>query len=55
MQLELPLADPPAAQAITRAQWDQLDPAQRQALVQRLAKVIAKTVTTVAAEGDEHE
>ena len=55
MQLELALADPPAAQAITRALWDQLDPSQRRALVQRLAKVIAKTVAAVAAEEDEHE
>ena len=55
MQLELALADPPANQASTQALWDQLDPAQREALVERLARVIAKTVSPVPAGEDEHE
>ena len=39
MQLELALADPPeAAQAL----WEQLSPALREALIQRLALAMAK-------------
>ena len=48
MQLELALADPPEA---ALALWEQLDPVQREALIQRLALAIARaTVEPVAAQ-----
>jgi hypothetical protein len=52
MQLELALADPPAA---AQALWEQLDPAQQEAVIQRLALAIAKAVAPATAEerGDE--
>ena len=53
MQLELVLADPPAA---AQALWDQFDPAQREALIQRLALAIVKAaVAPVAAEENDDE
>ena len=53
MQLELALADPPeAAQAL----WEQLSPALREALIQRLALAIAKSATAhVAAQETNHQ
>jgi hypothetical protein len=45
MQLELVLEAPPeAAQAL----WEQFDPAQQEALVQRLALLIAKAAVAAA-------
>lgn len=50
MQLELELAEPPAA---AHALWEQLDPAHQEALVQRLALVLAKAVARTVEEGDD--
>lgn len=53
MQLELVLTDPPTA---AQALWDQFDPAQREALIQRLALLIAKAaVGSMAAEENDDE
>ena len=53
MQLELVLADPPA---VVQALWDQFDPVQREALIQRLAQVITKTaVAPVVDEENDDE
>jgi len=41
MQLELPLQAPPQAAQLP---WEQIPPAQQQALTQRLALLIAKTI-----------
>jgi len=53
MQLELVLETPPeAAQAL----WEQFDPAQQEALIQRLALLIAKTAVAAPRaqeQGDE--
>jgi len=50
MQLELALQAPPEA---TQVPWSQLDPAQQEALVQRLALLMAKAA--VAAHAQEHD
>ena len=47
MQLELALADLPAA---THALWDRLDPALKEALLRRLALVIAKAIAPASVE-----
>ena len=49
MQLELVLVDPPAA---AQALWDQFDPAQREALIQRLAMSMAMAAVAPTAEED---
>ena len=52
MQLELVLQAPPPAQAL----WEQFDPAQQEALLQRLAMLIARAVVAappVQEHGDE--
>ena len=50
MQLELALADPPeAAQAL----WEQLSPALREALIQRLALTIAKAAASAPVAAQE--
>ena len=49
MQLELVLVDPPAA---AQALWDQFDPAQREALIQRLAMAMAMAAVAPTAEED---
>jgi len=53
MQLELVLEAPPAA---AHALWEQFDPAQQDALIQRLALLIAKAAVTAPhaeEQGDE--
>jgi hypothetical protein len=45
MQLKLSLTNPPA---LVQAVWEQLDPTHREALIQRLALVIAKVAATSA-------
>ena len=51
MQLELVLEAPPeAAQAL----WEQFDPAQQEALIQRLALVIAKAAVATP-HAEEHD
>lgn len=50
IQLKLSLANPPA---LVQAVWEQFDLTHREALTQRLARVIAKAVATLAiAEGE---
>ena len=52
MQLELVLEVPPEAQAL----WEQFDPAQQEALIQRLALLIAKAAVAAPhaeEQGDE--
>ena len=50
MQLELPLQAPPEA---TQALWEQFDPALQEALIQRLALLIAKAAVA-ASHAEEH-
>ncbi|MEJ8852260.1 hypothetical protein [Variovorax rhizosphaerae] len=53
MQLELVLETPPEA---AQAPWEQFDPAQQEALIQRLALLIAKTAVAAPRaqeQGDE--
>jgi hypothetical protein len=53
MQLELVLESPPAA---AQALWEHFDPTQQEALIQRLALLIAKAAVTaphVEEHGDE--
>lgn len=53
MQLELVLEAPPEA---VQALWEQFDPAQQEALIQRLALLIAKTAVAVPhVEGHDDE
>jgi hypothetical protein len=50
MQLELVLEAPPEAQAL----WEQFDPAQQEALIQRLALLITKAADAQA-HAEEHD
>ena len=50
MQLELVLEAPPEA---VQALWEQFDPVQQEALIQRLALLIAKTAVA-APHAEEH-